>query len=57
MVVKQKVLATGKGTQLEICMDFENTKHYFELKIEPLKDENQQVIGLACVSYDITDSK
>ena len=56
-VIKQQVLATGKGTAQEVNLSFGRKKLYYLLTIEPTFDRNNQVKGITCAAYDITEQK
>ena len=56
--VKRQVLATGQGTRIEVCKQTgAGSKEYYELSLEPLRDNLGQVVGLIGAALDITERK
>ena len=53
---KEYVLATGLGVRDVVEVMIQNEKVVYDLFIEPLEDEKGDVVGVACVSVDITDT-
>ncbi len=57
MGIKRQVMETGKGTAHEVSLSFGRKRVYFLLTIEPTFDKNQNVKGITCAAYDITEHK
>lgn len=53
--LKRSVLVSGIGDRLLIDMTIQNEKVYYDLFVEPLENEEGEVIGVACVSIDVTE--
>ncbi|AFY37922.1 response regulator receiver modulated CheB methylesterase [[Leptolyngbya] sp. PCC 7376] len=54
---KQKILDSEQGDSLQIAINIDGCQRHFDLRLEPLMDSENRVIGLAGVSYDITAEK
>ncbi|PMB00482.1 hybrid sensor histidine kinase/response regulator [Fischerella thermalis CCMEE 5268] len=55
--IKQRVLSTGIGIREEVSITTAQGIRYFDLTVEPLRNEAQEVIGVTCASIDISDRK
>ncbi len=55
--IKQRVLSTGIGIRKEVSINTAQGIRYFDLTIEPLRNEAQEVVGVTCASIDISDRK
>ncbi|MGJ5674840.1 MAG: response regulator [Nostochopsis sp.] len=55
--IKQRVLSTGIGIREEVSINTAQGIRYFDLTIEPLRNEAQEVVGVTCASIDISDRK
>lgn len=55
--IKQRVLSTGIGIRKEVSITTAQGIRYFDLTVEPLRNEAQEVIGVTCASIDISDRK
>jgi len=57
--LKRQVLESGQGVRVEMPshLPADETTAYFDLVIEPLRDEAGQVVGLSCAGFDVTDRK
>ncbi|QYO62996.1 PAS domain S-box protein [Leptolyngbya sp. 7M] len=55
--IKQQVLETGIGAREEIKITREGTHYYYDLTVEPLRDENNQTIGITCAAIDVSELK
>jgi PAS domain S-box-containing protein len=55
--IKQRVLSTGVGARKEVSINTEQGIRYFDLTVEPLRNEAQEVVGVTCASIDISDRK
>lgn len=54
IAVKQRVLETGEGTRSEVRLNMEGQEYWFDMTVEPLRDENGRVVGITCAVMDIT---
>jgi PAS domain S-box-containing protein len=57
MAIKQGVLDKGIGTRTEVAVTFEDKTHYFDLTVEPLRDDQGAVVGITCAATDVTPLK
>ncbi|PMB22621.1 response regulator [Fischerella thermalis] len=55
--IKQRVLSTGIGIRKEVSITTAQGIRYFDLTVEPLRNEAQEVMGVTCASIDISDRK
>jgi two-component system, cell cycle sensor histidine kinase and response regulator CckA len=55
--IKQRVLITGVGTRDEVSINTDNGLRYYDLTVEPLRNESHEVVGITCASIDISDRK
>jgi PAS domain S-box-containing protein len=55
--IKQGVLSTGVGARKEVSINTAQGIRYFDLTVEPLRNEAQEVVGVTCASIDISDRK
>ncbi|HEY9909015.1 MAG TPA: PAS domain S-box protein [Thermosynechococcaceae cyanobacterium] len=57
--LKQQVMQSGKGLREEIGMTLQGQtqEKYFDLTIEPLRNPQQEIIGITCAAIDITRLK
>jgi len=55
--LKRRVLASGQRARKEIAIQMNDETLYYDLTVEPLRDESGRVVGLACATFDITDRK
>ncbi|MDM9381385.1 response regulator [Chlorogloeopsis sp. ULAP01] len=55
--IKQRVLSTGVGTREEVFITTAQGTRYYDLTVEPLRNEAQEVVGITCASIDISDRK
>jgi PAS domain S-box-containing protein len=53
--IKRGVLASGIGTREEVSTTTEKETRYYDLTIEPLRNESQEVVGVSCASIDISE--
>ncbi|MFB8791707.1 MAG: PAS domain S-box protein [Potamolinea sp.] len=56
-VLKQQVLTTGVGKQVEIFFTFNGQVFYKDLTLEPLCDQAGEVVGITGVAIDITKER
>ena len=57
MTIKRKVLTTGIGTREEVSITIKNTTRYYDLTVEPLRNELQEIVGVTCASIDISEQQ
>jgi PAS domain S-box-containing protein len=55
--IKRGVLNTGIGTREEVSITIQNTTAYYDLTVEPLRNESQEIVGVTCASIDISERK
>ncbi|WP_138502508.1 response regulator [Nostoc sp. PA-18-2419] len=53
--IKLGVLSSGIGTREEISITTKQTTRYYDLTVEPLRNESQEVVGVTCASIDISE--
>ncbi|ODH01170.1 hybrid sensor histidine kinase/response regulator [Nostoc sp. KVJ20] len=53
--IKRGVLTTGIGTREEVSITIKDTTRYYDLTVEPLRNEAQEVVGVTCASIDISE--
>ena len=54
MTIKQGVLLSGIGTRTQTTVTFQGETHYFDLTVEPLRDDKSAVVGVTCAAVDVT---
>ncbi|MEA5564085.1 response regulator [Anabaena sp. UHCC 0399] len=55
--IKYNVLTTGIGTRAEVSITTSKSIRYYDLTVEPLRNESQEIIGITCASIDITEQQ
>ncbi|MHC5724326.1 MAG: PAS domain-containing hybrid sensor histidine kinase/response regulator [Nostoc sp.] len=55
IAIKHGVLNTGRGTREEVSITIRDTTRYYDLTVEPLRNESQEVVGVTCASIDISE--
>ena len=55
--LKRPVLTTGVGVRKEWCFVHRGEKRYFDINIQPLRNERGEIVGITCASTDITELK
>ncbi|MEH1970029.1 hybrid sensor histidine kinase/response regulator [Nostoc sp.] len=55
IAIKRGVLTTGMGTREEVSITIKDTTRYYDLTVEPLRNESQEVVGVTCASIDISE--
>jgi PAS domain S-box-containing protein len=53
--IKRGVLTSGIGTREEVSITIKNTTRYYDLTVEPLRNESQEIVGVTCASIDISE--
>ncbi|WP_017655657.1 response regulator [Fortiea contorta] len=54
-VIKLGVLNSGVGTRDEVSITTIQGLRYYDLTVEPLRNESQAVVGITCACIDISD--
>jgi PAS domain S-box-containing protein len=57
IALKREVLASGQSRRTEISMDEARGVRWYDLHIEPLRNDAGEVMGLACAAVDVTERK
>ncbi|MGV0105869.1 histidine kinase [Nostoc sp. DSM 114160] len=55
IAIKRRVLTTGIGTREEVSITIKDTTRYYDLTVEPLRNQTQEIIGVTCASIDISE--
>lgn len=55
--IKYHVLTTGLGTRQEVSINTPLGTKYYDLTVEPLRNESQEIIGITCACIDISERK
>ncbi|MDZ8261247.1 response regulator [Nostoc sp. ChiQUE01b] len=55
ITIKRGVLTTGIGTREEVSITIKDTTRYYDLTVEPLRNETQEIVGVTCASIDISE--
>ncbi|MEH1825621.1 MAG: response regulator [Nostoc sp.] len=55
ITIKRGVLTTGIGTREEVSITIQDTTRYYDLTVEPLRNETQEIVGVTCASIDISE--
>ncbi|MBL1201386.1 MAG: hybrid sensor histidine kinase/response regulator [Nostoc sp. ZfuVER08] len=53
--IKLAVLNTGTAAREEVSITTKETTRYYDLTVEPLRNESQEVVGVTCASIDVTE--
>jgi PAS domain S-box-containing protein len=53
--IKLGVLTAGIGTRDEVSITTRQGNHYYDLTVEPLRNESQAIVGVTCACIDISD--
>jgi PAS domain S-box-containing protein len=53
--IKNSVLTTGIGTRAEVSLNTPQGIRYYDLTVEPLRNESQHIVGITCASIDISE--
>ncbi len=57
IALKREALANGQPARKEITVDSAAGARWYDLHIGPLRDDIGEIIGLTCVSIDVTERK
>lgn len=55
--IKYHVLTTGSGTRQEVSINTPLGTKYYDLTVEPLRNESQEIMGITCACIDISERK
>ncbi len=55
LAMKRWVLETGAGVRQEACVRLFGKPRFYDITIEPLRDEDGQITGITCAAVDITN--
>ncbi|MBE9005034.1 response regulator [Fortiea sp. LEGE XX443] len=55
--IKNSVMITGIGTREEVSLTTPQGIRYYDLTVEPLRNESQDILGVTCASIDISERK
>ncbi|MFN6569086.1 response regulator [Dendronalium sp. ChiSLP03b] len=53
--IKHSVLTSGIGTREEVSITTPQGIRYYDLTVEPLRNELQEIVGITCASIDISE--
>jgi PAS domain S-box-containing protein len=53
--IKRRAIRSGQTVHDQVQLVLDERLHVYELTAEPLRDQSGRIIGLTCVSVDITD--
>jgi len=53
--IKHRVLTTGVGERQEISIIVDGNVRYYDLTVEPLRNQSQEIVGITCAATNITD--
>ncbi|NJM09223.1 PAS domain-containing protein [Candidatus Gracilibacteria bacterium] len=56
-LIKRQVLENGVGRRQEVCIWSQSHPRYYDLTVEPLRDQEELVVGITCAAVDITERK
>jgi PAS domain S-box-containing protein len=54
-LIKRRVLTTGVGTREQTFITSNGDVRYYDLTVEPLRNQVGEVVGITCAATDITD--
>jgi two-component sensor histidine kinase len=57
VAAKREVLASGQAKRLEIAIEGLSDLRWYDLHIEPLRNDGGDIVGLTCASVDVTERK
>ncbi|MDX2096784.1 MAG: ATP-binding protein, partial [Leptolyngbyaceae cyanobacterium bins.59] len=55
--IKQRVLKTGTGAREETKLTVNGCSYYYDLTVEPLRNDHHEIVGLTGAAIDISDRK
>lgn len=57
VTLKRSVLESGVGRREEIRWQYEGADYYYDVTVEPMRNEEEEITGLTVAAIDITDKK
>jgi PAS domain S-box-containing protein len=57
VALKREALNSGHSTRAEVCFEESQGARWHDLHVEPLRNDNGEIIGLTCASIDVTERK
>ncbi|MBE9202098.1 MULTISPECIES: response regulator [unclassified Nodularia (in: cyanobacteria)] len=55
--IKHSVLTNGIGIREEVSITTPQGTRYYDLTVEPLRNESQEIVGITCAGIDVSESK
>ena len=55
--IKARVLMTGAGLRQEVCLAANGQKHYYDLTVEPVRDDAGRMTGITGAAMEVTGRK
>ncbi len=55
--IKHSVLTNGIGMRDEVSITTPQGTRYYDLTVEPLRNESQEIVGITCAGIDISERK
>ncbi|MEH2173268.1 PAS domain S-box protein [Nostoc sp.] len=55
--IKLKVIKTGVATRQEVYLTIGKENRYYDLLVEPLRDADNNILGITCAGVNITERK
>ncbi|GAX37528.1 hybrid sensor histidine kinase/response regulator [Nodularia sp. NIES-3585] len=55
--IKHSVLTNGCGIREEVSITNPQGTRYYDLTVEPLRNESQEIVGITCAGIDISERK
>jgi len=52
--LKRRVLDTGVGAREELLVEWRDRSGWFDLTVEPLRDQAGTLVGITCAAIDLT---
>jgi PAS domain S-box-containing protein len=57
VAIKREALDTGQPRRTEFSIEEGSSPRWYDLHVEPLRNESGDIVGLTCASLDVTDRK
>ncbi len=54
---KRRVIETGQPADIELDVEHDGERHWYDVHIEPLRDVDGETVGITCASVDVTARK
>lgn len=55
--IKHSVLTNGIGIREEVSITTPQGTRYYDLTVEPLRNESQEIVGITCAGIDVSERK